>query len=823
MSKHELINIDLHFPQVSDTTILALVNEEQAWLSIEDLFNFLKIKVNVLDSGRTINGFIVHADSSYLISSNNNYLEYKKIKFGLDQNDIIIYENRVYLKSNQFYKIFKIECRFDPRAFSVNIYTLKELPIVAEKKQQLMRLNLAKLKNEMIVDTFYKSKYNLLNMSVADWSINNVINIKGRNETQANFSFGGSVAGGETNIAIQYNNKNGFDNRQQYYLWRRVNNDDPHIKQVSIGKINTNAIATIFAPVVGIKLSNTPTITKQGFGTYRISKYTEPNWMVELYVNNILVNYTKADAAGFYSFDIPVLYGNSQIMTKFYGPNGEQKVGEFNINIPYNFLPKTKVEYVVNMGIVEDTLTSKFTKAQLNYGLANSITIGTGIEYLSSITTRKDIPFVNANFKLMDNWMITAQLSKDVKSSITSNYKLGKNMILEFNYIKYKEGQKAIFNNYVEERNFSIAFPWKFKKIRMFSRVNMYQIVLENTTYTTLEGMFSGMLFGGNINVSNFAIFSQGNQAYYYTNLSLNYLLRKGYTLMPMLQYEYNTHKLISSRIQIDKNFSKRGFVNAFYEHNYKSNIQSFNLGIRYDINFMQAGYNIRTNSSSSNALISYLRGSVLYDKYSKYVGFNNRPGLGRSGLVLFSFLDYNNNGVKDNDEPKVEGLKFTFPGGTKIWHKKDSSFVIRNLEPYYKYILNIDKNSFDEIAWRVNKTIIKIELNPNQFSNIGIPIAVLGEVSGKITFKNGSIENPLSRLIVEILDVNKQVIAKTLTEEDGYYSYIGLTPGKYTIRVNPFQLQNLSFVLINEPLAFEILAKEHGDNVTGMDIQVKK
>ena len=819
----ELINIDLHFPQVGDTSILGLVHDNESWLAIEDVFNFLKIKTIVNSNGRTINGFISHADSLYSIQRDVKYIMFKNEQFGITEEDLISYENRLYLRSTLFYLIFKIECRYDARSFSVNLFTKKDLPILIEKKQRQMRLNLGKLKNDIVVDTTYKGQYQLFNLSVADWSINNVINFKGKNETQANFSFGGSVARGETNIAIQYNNKNGFDNRQQYYQWRRIDNDNPLLKQFAIGKINSNAIATLFAPVVGVKISNTPTITRQGFGTYRISKYTEPNWMVELYVNNILINYTKADAAGFYSFDIPVLYGNSQIMIKYYGPNGEQKVGEFNINIPYNFLPKSKLEYVVNAGIVEDSLASKFTKAQLNYGLTNNITIGSGVEYLSSIITRKDIPYLNVNLKLTDHWMFTAQYSQDVKSSFTSNYKLRKNIIIEANFTKYKEGQKAIFNNYLEERNISIAFPWSIKKIRSYSRLNIYQIVLANTMYTTLEGMFSGNIFGGNVNLSNYAILSQGNKTYYYSNISANYLLKKGYILMPMLQFEYNTKKFISSRFQVDKNISKRGYINAFYEHNFKSNISSFNIGIRYDLNYLQAGYNFRTNSASNPAMINYVRGSILYDKHSNYIGFNNRPGIGRSGLVVFSFLDFNNDGIREYDEPKVEGLKFTFAGGAKIWHKKDSSFVIRNLEPYFKYILTIDKNSFDEIAWRLNKTILKVELNPNEFTTIGIPIAVLGEVSGKVTIKNADGEMPLSRIIVEIIDENEKIVVRTLSEEDGYYNYIGLPVGIFKVRINTSQVQNLGYSIIQIPNNFEIKRLIHGDNVPGLDIQVKK
>jgi hypothetical protein len=63
-------------------------------------------------------------------------------------------------------------------------------------------------------------------------------------------------------------------------------------------------------------------------GEYPISDYTEPGWTVELYVNNVIVDYQTADASGFYSFDVPLVYGTSEVMLKFYGPYGEERVEE---------------------------------------------------------------------------------------------------------------------------------------------------------------------------------------------------------------------------------------------------------------------------------------------------------------------------------------------------------------------------------------------------------------------------------------------------------------------------------------------------------------
>ena len=89
------------------------------------------------------------------------------------------------------------------------------------------------------------------------------------------------------------------------------------LRQVMAGKIATRATSSIYNPVVGVQFTNTPTTFRRSFGSYTLSDKTEPGWIVELYVNNVLVDYVKADASGFFTFEVPLVYGNSLVMLKY--------------------------------------------------------------------------------------------------------------------------------------------------------------------------------------------------------------------------------------------------------------------------------------------------------------------------------------------------------------------------------------------------------------------------------------------------------------------------------------------------------------------------
>ncbi len=153
------------------------------------------------------------------------------------------------------------------------------------------------------------------------------------------------------------------------------------MRQLILGKIFPNSISSIFDPVVGVQVTNSPTTYRRSYGTYTLTNRTEPGWTVELYVNNALVDYTTADANGLYSFQVPLVYGNSQIRLRFFGPWGEERLMEENVSVPFNFLPYKEFEYTASAGFLEDSVNSIFTRVQTGYGLTKFMTFGGGVEY----------------------------------------------------------------------------------------------------------------------------------------------------------------------------------------------------------------------------------------------------------------------------------------------------------------------------------------------------------------------------------------------------------------------------------------------------------
>ncbi len=821
LPEYDEIGVFLEIPRLGGWEIDALIKNEELYLPVTHLFDILKIKNEASPGFESIKGFFVNPEAEFLISRDAGEIKYQGTVYRPGRGDLIRTESDLYLRSPWFGRIFGLDCNFNFRSLSVTVSSRLELPLIREMRLEEMRRNLTSLQGDIIADTVIGRNYPAFRFGMADWSAMATQEINGRSDARLNLDLGAMIAGGEATASLYYNTAESFSEKQQYYRWRYVNNDFAPLRQIIAGKIAANAVSSLFSPVLGVQLTNTPTTYRRSFGTYLLSDRTEPGWIVELYVNNVLVNYVKADASGFFSFEVPLVYGNSMVRLKFYGPWGEERTREQNIVIPYNFLPANTLEYTVSAGMVEDTLHSIFTRGIVNYGLTRSITLGAGAEYLSSLSGRPVMPFLTASFRLSNNLLLSGEYTHGVRSRGTLSYRLPSNMQLDLNYTWYDKEQKAIFYNYREERKATLSIPLRIGKMNTYQRISLYQIVLPSTNYTTGEWMISGSLFGINTNLSTYAMMLKEAKPFIYNNLSMSFRLPGGFIMMPQVQYGYTENRFYSARARIEKHLLKNAYLNVSYEQNFRNNFRQAEAGFRYDFSFAQTGASVR-QSNNTTSFVQYARGSIINDGKTRYLGADNRTNVGRGGISAVPFLDLNSNGRRDPGEPKAHGLSIRTNSGRLIKSERDTTIRIVGLEPYTYCLIEIESSSFDNIAWQVPKKSYSIAVDPNIMKLVEIPVAIAGEAVGSVSLEEAGIRRGIGRIIVGFTDSNLKPAGKTVTEADGYFSYFGLSPGKYFVQPDTVQLSALG--LKSEPgiLSFEISSGIDGDMVEGLDFTVR-
>lgn len=825
---YDEVLVTVNVPRIGSFEIQAIVFGQQLYLPIKDLFDFLKIRNTVSPDFDLVQGFFIYPKDTYSIDKTSNKIIFKYKIFELNPNDMIRTETNLYLRSEYFGKIFDLDCVFNFRSLSVILNTKMELPAIREMQQELMRRNISQLKGEKKkADTIIARSSPFFHIGMADWSVISTLETQRKSNIRGSLGIGGIMAGGELNLLLNYNSDATTNLRQQFYQWRLVNNGNSALRQVIVGKMFAQSIASVFAPVTGVQITNTPTTYKKSFGTYTLSNTTEPEWMVELYVNNVLVNFTKADASGFYTFEVPMVYGNSVVKLRFYGPWGEERTSEKYINIPFNFIPLHQFEYNVTAGMVEDNRKTWYSRTNFSYGLARRVTIGGGMEYLSSVTSGKYMPFINASFGLGQHILVSGEHTYGVRSKGVISYRTPADQQVEFNYTRYDKDQTAIMTNYLDEKRVILSMPLRINKFTAFSRLTLNQFTLSNNPgtylkerqkYTSAELLFSSVVSGVGSNVTTYAIISDPGDPFIYSNLSLTFRLPKGMRFTPQAQYEYRAKRVSKIKAEIAKNIFTRGYLNLSYEkvlENDNINTSALTVGFRYNFSFAQTFFSASKTSRTVASTQSF-RGSLMYDGKTNYLALNDQTSVGKGGLIILPFLDFNCNGKQDPGEPKAFGLNLRVTGGHLMHNDHDTTLRITGLEAYTDCFLELDKNSFDNIAWQIDKKTISITIEPNNFKLIEVAVAVWGEASGSVAFNNAKGEHGLGQIIVNFYNSNAILVGRTLTESDGYFSFMKLAPGAYTAQIDSTQLHKLQMAS-SPALSFKILSNKDGDVVDGL------
>ncbi|AWG20477.1 hypothetical protein FFWV33_02495 [Flavobacterium faecale] len=806
---------------MSFETDVLIGDNDKLLYNVEDLFKNLEIHTEKSTNGTVLTGFLEKESKTYEIDFSKGIIRVGTAIFRI--KDSVTEEFGVrYMDANLIEQAFGIKIIFDQRSLSANLAANFELPFLKQMRIENTRKSILRLQGDQqaVVDTVIGRNYHLLKGATLDWGVNSNQIINGFSNNNILLGVGGELLYGETNVSVNLNDGYPFDNRQLQYSWRWIDNDKRFIKQAHVGKIVNQNIAFLSAPVIGAAITNSPNTVRKARGTYTITDYTDPDWTVELYINNVLVDYTTADASGLYLFKVPIVYGYTTMKLKFYGTQGEERFEERIINTPYTFLPAGIFEYNLTGGFLQDAGQSTYGKGEFNYGVNRFLTIGGGTEYLSSIPDHPYIPFIKTTFQPFSKMILTMQMAQNVGFKGILNYYFTKSAFLELDYSKYEANQQATRFNAIEERRVRLSVPFKKDNFSGFAKLNLNQLIYKAFEYNQIDMACSAFYGKWNMSTSTILNWIDNRSPFITSMLALAYRIHSGGVFRQTAEYNKNLNGISRYRSEFEKRFANTYF-SISYEKNVIAQTDNVFMSLKYDLPYARTGmsafYSNKTVGFSQNA-----QGSVALGAGNKEIHYSNGSSLGKGGILFYPFLDLNQNGKRDKGEKMILLNTVKVSGSTAYVSKKDSIVRVSDLNAFVDYHVQFVNTDLDNISWRFKHNNYQIQIDPNQYKKVDVPIECVGEITGMVYFHKKDEKKGLGRVSIHIYDEKGKKVAETLSESDGYYSYLGLKPGKYLVRPDDEQLQKLKFQ--SSPVKYEIGFKvtEEGEIVEGLDFNIR-
>jgi hypothetical protein len=833
-------DVELHHQVIGIGEADAFILGKTLYLDPVAIFRFVHVHASLSDDENVLSGFYIDEKRAFVMDFKEGSITYADHRFKLAEDAFVARSGCVYLKSDMLEKVFGLRCAFNDRLLRVDITSPEKLPAETEMEDRNRRKHMQTGQDAgvPIPDRRFELTRSLFSLGTLDWSFSGLYAnpVPGGNYQ---FLLGTQFLGGDLDAAIYGMYKQKIDWMSTPWRWRLPVQNSSMLSSILIGRRASFSNLQLADSMVGMQISNIrPTAYSSAsstFSNYTISDRTEPDWLVELYVNEQLVSYVKADQTGHYQFVIPLRYGSTDVRLRFIGPFGEVRTKDLAFQIPYTFLAPGTVGYTLTAGapVKDPRMNNSVAKMNVQMGVSTAMTLGGGLRYSHDELGQPHYsPFASGSFRL----------SKDILASGEYYHKIGVRSHLDLTgslgfalgaeYDASFSGTPTLLDDVTIQDQRSVRLntplPWSLGALRLDA--TDYPI---NTTQGSfqLEGVLTLSVLRSILSVSAYSYYSRDrfkleSPSDIMSNIALTLPPIIGLQFRPQTDVDVTTRHAIDLGISVAKYFGLFGSLSVSGLHNFDTRSNSLLVSFGMNLPFAQTGISTAMSSGQPIQYNGSMMGSLVYDPALGSLFPVNRPEVRTGGITVVPFLDQNNNGKRDPGEPIVQHVAYEQVPGTPI-KEDDGTLRVLGIEPYVPYYFKTSMSGVDNAALMPKFSTFEVTPPANGFAKIELPILTVGQVEGFVMQTSIKGQQPTGGYRIKIRHDDKEDTSAVIPEEDlltysnGEYFYLGLTPGRYRLCIDPEQLRLMHATAVPAFIDVEIHNVVEGDVVEGMNFVV--
>lgn len=828
------VALTAEFPQLGQKHIYATLVNDDVLLPIGDFFEIIEVKAEHGMETDTLEGHFLEEDHSYLIVPAENLIKLNGQRYETEPGELIRTREDVLVHQDVAEEVFGIKQDFNPQRMSIFFEFEKEMPYQKRLKLEEQRKNKHDLKNELPeADTTVGRSRPIFDFGVFDWNISSSFSPTINRDRHFTLSLdpGGKLGGGAFRGRLRFDSRRLFEFNNQRFVWEYINDESEYFRQTFVGK-GFNSISDVRGNIWGVSTTNQSFQPREYHSTYLISDHIEPDWTVELYKNDLLIDYVKTDETGFYEFEVPLSYGRNDIELRFYGPHGEERYRNVDVNIPTRFAPEGELEYEATGGVIrrqqavqgQHNAASPFVRVRADYGLSRYVSLGAGYEYLSSFNHEKHhLKFAEVNAVITSRLTLNTRYIHNYQTTIEADYRSSLGFNLRGRIERTTNKAQNLFNASSPITRYG-SYQQSFN---ILSSSHSIGINHEQRVYSDFQNNRT------HINHSlglGFLSFRNSFVLRYEDGISLNTNMNNNTDFSFRLPNRWRAsvglgYNLFQGSVNSISLGARKRFDESTFNFEIQRNVGPHS-GYRVSVGY---GYSLDFANTSFSAALSggdvrfsqRASGGVFADTRERGVHFDERSIGESAGIKIIPFLDVDQTGYKSKENPRV--LHVDVDGRGQIhYDEQDSLIRITNLSPYEDYHYEFNLTVDADISWRIGHETMNIRTDKNNFKKIYLPIEVKGEVSGVVTRqKDGEVfGQPRVRLIFENLTTG-EVFEDIYSRTGGKYRNFELTPGKY--RVKPSKEQMKEVDLVSQPLKQHLKLEkgQYGNFQQGVDFHL--
>jgi hypothetical protein len=853
LNDDNLLILQLVLGQYLLTDALAgYLNEGSLLLPLSEVVEAYDFAIGVSPAEGTASGWFLHESRLFSLDINRGEVVIKGKKATFSPQMIGIFDDDIYIDVRLLAQWFPVDINFDLSNLLVDTTSREPLPIEQKLARDHKRAKALGRKAEAEKEfPEIPQPYQVISWPVSDTSM----------EFSLHNSDSGSVRGfrqttfwsaevGKLSAELFLN----ADDQSIIPQARlKVGRKDPKGELLGAAKATEFAFGDITTPQFsmvsssnlgrGVVVSNFPLDEPTEFDRITLDGDLATGWEVELYRNEVLLDFRTSRTDGRYIFEnVPLLFGVNVLRLAFFGPQGQVRdeirhlrVGPDQIkpgSHRYRFAANQQ-EYQTLIGPIdtpsdEDLQGKARVFAEYETGITRHLSMSANFASIPMVGGYKNYATLSGRaaignvFGRVD---VARDLSEGWAVKTAAQTAIGGiTMIGEHNRLYDFVSEQFDSTDDPTEHSTDLRLEGTLSPANLlrvpFSLSTSHEQQESGDTTTSVGNRLSGAVGGATI--SN----------------TLKWSLTKGETSRSTTT---DGTFLVGGRLSKVRLRGQLGYAISPVP-DLSATSMSADWGITSDIN-ASAGVNVDLSEDGATTLTSGLNSKFdlasvgISADYSTLNSFNARMTLSFSSagdprdnsLIVSSgslaqtgamsvrvFLDQNTNGVFDDDDTPLEGVGFV-AGRTELKQKtnKHGLAYVSGLDTYSTINFSVDKGTLDDPFWLPVPEGVGVTLRPGIPARVDFPVITTGEVDGTVYKRSGEWAREVRDVVIQLVDKDGEVVKQAKSSFDGFYLMDFITPGEYTLRIDPDQVKRLKFAETEEQ---KVVIGGDGTILNGMD-----
>ncbi len=854
-SDEELLVLEVRLGRyILSDGIIGYIHRGGVLLSLEDMARVLEFPISVKLATGQADGWFINKNRRFSLDIARGEVVLKGKAQSYERSLVELHRDGIYIDATLFGQWFPVDLEYDLARLIVNVVSREPLPLEKRLEREKARQLLGRGAGAAPVYPRVNARYSFFDWPFIDVNLNL---LKRSPETGGREGRYNGLVSGDLLFMSSVFFLSGIDEDSLTDVRLTMGRSDPDGTLLGPLQAQTFKLGDVFSPQIplisisrvgrGAEISNFPLSRPSEFDRTTLQGELPLEWEVELYRNEVLLDFRTSRADGRYEFiDVPLLYGLNVLRLIFYGPQGQRReevrrilVGRGLVRpgkLHYRLAASQQDKYLFRLerNVLDEELVGQGRfLAEYEWGISRKFSVsGSGVS----------LPFVAGRRYYGSLGLRAAMLRAFTRIDISREYNGGTalQVATQFNFLGHNVlAEHGQYFDFVSERireqidpivsltklRFDGVLPlWPLPRIPFGFSGNIERRQSGRVRY---DGSNRLSLFLRGVSFSNTLTGSlnRGGGTVTTTRVNGSFLLSgrlKRLSLRSQLSYEPPpNHRFLSvaltSDYAIPNSFGTHFTVNKQLQDDRRT---SYSVGINRTFDAFLMGLDGRYENDANYSIRLSISFSLGLKPRSNSLHLSSRR-MGNNGAASVRvFLDKNLDGIYDLGDQPLEGVRLRHGGRTSKPTDKKGIVYIPNLSSYRPTDITIEIGSLEDPFWIPINEGVTIVPRPGKSISIEFPVIVTGEVDGTVFLRRGTSVKGVSNVMLELVNGKGEILMHTKTAFDGFYLFMMVPPGSYVVRVSPEQIKRLN---LESPHVREVVIKGDGTIVSGVDIILER